>query len=329
MSYFFPGDFWMTHSMQNIGEWITPIMKFFTFLGYPQAYMILIAIIYWSFDRKLGLRMAIFLPVVSTLNSILKQAFHGPRPYWLDPDIRAIHVSNGFGMPSGHAQAATVWLYMGSLLKRRWFWVMAITITLLVGLSRVYLGVHFSSQVVTGWLVGIIIFILFIRFESSVLAWFLNRKLKSQLFIITGLSLLFLLLAWFFVFILKGWEMPAEWIRNSVDDLAVKDETILSSIGLAPAAGNIGGFMGAAIGALFLHRNGGFDPRGIWWKRLLRTLIGLLLFFALYSAINWIAPEETQEALYVIWRFSGFFVISVSAIYLVPLLFIRIKLLSR
>ena len=85
MSYVFPGDYWITLSLQNMGEWLTPVMKFFTWLGYPQAYMILIAIIYWSFDRKLGLRMAIFLPVVSSINSILKQAFHAPRPYWLDP----------------------------------------------------------------------------------------------------------------------------------------------------------------------------------------------------------------------------------------------------
>ena len=329
MNYFFPGDFWMTNSMQNIGEWITPVMKLFTWLGYPQAYMILIAIIYWSFDRKLGLRMSIFLPVVSSFNSILKQAFHGPRPYWLDPNIKAIHVSNGFGMPSGHAQAATVWLYMSSLLKRRWFWVMAITITLMVGLSRVYLGVHFSSQVVTGWLIGIMMVILFIRYESWFLTWFLSRKLNIQLLFITGISFLFLLLAWVFVFVLREWEIPLEWIRNSADDLAGKDESIISSIGLAATAGNTGGFMGAAIGAVLSHRNGGFDPGGMWWKRLVRSVIGLLLFFALYTSINWIAPEETQVALYAIWRFGAFFVISFSAIFLIPVLFLRINLVSR
>ena len=329
MNYVFPGDFWITHSMQHIGEWITPVMKFFTWLGYPQAYMILIAIIYWSFDRKLGLRMSIFLPVVSSLNSVLKQAFHAPRPYWLDPHIKAIHVSNGFGMPSGHAQGSTVWLYVSSLLKRKWFWMMAIIVTMMIGLSRVYLGVHFSSQVVAGWLIGIMMLILFIRCESGFLKWFMDRKLNVQLLFIAGISFLFLLLGWIFVFILREWEIPLEWIRNSADDLAGKDESIKSSIGLAATAGNIGGFMGAAIGALLSHRNGGFDPGGMWWKRLLRTLLGLLLFFALYTAINWIAPEETQLALYSLWRFGGFFVISISAIYLMPLLFKRINLLSR
>ena len=275
-------DYWLTQSMQTIGDWITPIMKFFTWLGYPQAYMIIIAVIYWSFDRKLGLRMALFLPVVSSLNSILKQAIHAPRPYWLDPDIRAIHVSNGFGMPSGHAQASTVWLYAASFLKRKWFWAMAVAVVLMVGMSRVYLGVHFSSQVLAGWLIGIIVVILFFRLESKFLTWFLGQKFNQQLLLICGISIFFLLLGGLFVFILRNWEMPAEWIRNSADDLAGRDETILSSIGLGAVAGNTGGFMGVALGALLSHRSGGFDARGKGWKRFLRSVAGLLIFFMLY-----------------------------------------------
>ena len=157
MNIIFPGDIWLILFLQGVGEWLTPIMKLFTWLGYPQAYMIIIAVIYWSFDRKLGLRLAIFLPLVASLNSVLKQAFHAPRPYWLDQGIKAIHVSNGFGMPSGHAQASMAWIYAGALLKRRWFWLTAVIIVLMIGVSRIYLGVHFPSQVVFGWLFGLFV----------------------------------------------------------------------------------------------------------------------------------------------------------------------------
>jgi hypothetical protein len=232
-------------------------------------------------------------------------------------------------MPSGHAQAATVWLYVSSYLKSKWFWAIAIIITVMVGLSRVYLGVHFSSQVVAGWFIGMLMVFLFLRFESRILTWFMNRKLINQLLFISGISLLFLLFTWFFVFILRNWEMPAEWIRNAADDLSGKDETIITSVGMASAAGNVGGFMGAAMGALLSHRNGGFEPSGTWWKRILRSITGLLLFFALYRVIQFISPEETQEIIYSIWRFCGFFVISISAIFLIPILFKRINLLSR
>lgn len=322
-----PGDIWLTLTLQGAGDWLTPIMSVFTWLGYPQAYMLIIAITYWSIDRKLGLRLAIFLPVTASINSILKQAMHSPRPFWLDPDIRAIRVSNGFGMPSGHAQASTLWLYAASCLKRRWIWLVAIIVAFLVGLSRVYLGVHFSSQVLAGWLIGIVVLVLYAQFEGKILRWFLSRRYSVQLLFLGGITLLIVILGAVFVFQLKDWKMPLEWIRNAADDLAGSDETILSSIGMGAVAGNAGGFLGAALGALLSHRKGGFDAGGPAWKRILRSVAGLLIFLPLYASIMWIAPDESSDLIYSIWRFGGFFVMSFFAIFLLPLLFRRIRLL--
>jgi membrane-associated phospholipid phosphatase len=324
-----PGDFWFTLFLQGMGDWLSPVMVFFTRLGYPQAYMILIAIIYWSIDRKLGLRLAIFLPLLASVNSILKQALHAPRPYWLDPHLKAIHVSNGFGLPSGHAQASTAWLYAGSYLKRRWFWAVSVTIVLMIGLSRIYLGVHFSSQVLLGWSIGILVLIGFIRYESKLMTWFLGQKFGSQLILISGISILLAILGGVFVFILQDWEMPSEWIRNASDDLAGTNETILISIGMASVAGNTGGFFGVALGALLIHRYGGFETRGRVWKRLLRSIAGLIILLALYGIFVLISPDHAKEVLYSVWRFSGFFVISFSTIFLVPCFFIRMNLLSQ
>ena len=328
MIYVFPGDIWLSQSLQSIGIWITPIMKFFTCLGYPQAYMIIVAIIYWSFDRKLGLRLALFLPVVASLNSILKQAIHAPRPYWLDPGIRAIKVSNGFGMPSGHAQASTVWLYAAALMKKAWFWALAICIVFLIGLSRVYLGVHFSSQVLIGWLIGTVVVLIFFKFEKKVLTWFLNQKFSSQLFLISLISALILISGGIIVFILRNWEMPVQWISNSSVYFTGDNETILFSIGIEAVAGNAGAFMGTAMGAILSHRQGGFDSGGKVWKRGLRSVLGLIILSALYAILMLTAPDQTKDLLYAAWKFSGFFVISFSAIFLVPLLFMRIHLIS-
>ena len=328
MTYLFPGDIWLSQSLQSIGLWLTPIMKIFTFLGYPQAYMILVAIIYWSIDRKLGLRLAIFLPVVASLNSVLKQAFHAPRPYWIDPGTKAIHVSNGFGMPSGHAQASTVWLYAAALMKRTWFWTLAITIVFLIGLSRVYLGVHFSSQVLIGWLIGIVVVLIFFRFELKVLTWFLNQKFSSQLFLISLISVLILILGGIIVFIYKHWEMPIQWISNSSAYFTGDNESIIFSKGMEAIAGNTGAFLGTAMGAILSHRQGGFDSGGKVWKRVLRSVTGLLIFFALYGILMLSTPDQAKVVLYAAWKFSGFFVISFSAIFLVPLLFMRIHLIS-
>ena len=328
MNYVLPYDIWLSLYLQSLGDWLTPVMKFFTWLGYPQAYIIIIAIIYWSFDRKLGLRLAIFLPVTASLNSILKQALHAPRPYWLDSNIQAIKVTNGFGMPSGHAQASTVWLYAGACLRRGWFWALAIIIVLMVGISRVYLGVHFSSQVLAGWLMGIVVLVIFFRLESKLLTWFLKRKFSTQLILLFSISSLILILGAVFVILLRNWEMPFDWIRNSADDLAGRDETILTSVGLSAVAGNAGGFLGVTLGALFSHRSGGFNERGTGGIRLLRSIAGLLIFIALYGIIQFISPDQTKAVLYSIWRFSGFFALSFSAIFLAPLLFMRMNLVT-
>lgn len=328
MSCTFPGDFWLIFQLQDTGDWIAPIMTFFTYLGYPQAFMVIVAVIYWSVDRKMGLRLAIFLPVVSSVNSILKQAFHAPRPYWLDPGIKAIHVSNGFGMPSGHAQASIAWIYTGSFIKRGWFWVIAVVMVLLIGISRVYLGAHFPSQVVAGWLTGIMVGWIFIRFESGILSWLSGIKFKYQLFMVTGIAAAGLLLGGLFVLLLRDWEMPAQWIMNSLDDLAGRDESILTSIGMGGLAGNTGSFLGVALGALFLQRNGVYEVNQVWWKRILGSITGLIVFLALYALFMATAPDQDNSAIYSIWRFTGFFVISFSGIYLVPLLLIRFRLLE-
>ncbi len=313
-------DLWLSHAFQGLGDRFIPVMSFFTWLGYPQAYMIAVAIIYWSVDRKLGLRLAIFLPLVASLNSILKQAVHAPRPFWLDPGIRALRVSNGFGMPSGHAQAATVWLYAATIIKTRGFWILAIVVALMIGLSRVYLGVHFSSQVITGWLAGIVILVLFLRFESSVLTWFLGRRYTGQLLLICGIPVTMLLIGAFVLYLTRDWVMPPEWIGHAADDLAGSGETILTSRGMDGVAGNSGGFLGVALGGLFAHRRGGFEPGGVW-RRVLRSVAGLVLLAALYLLLTLASPDSENMPAVAVWRFGGFFALSFFTIFLYPFLF--------
>jgi hypothetical protein len=126
--------------------------------------------------------------------------------------------------------------------------------------------------------------------------------------------------------LIKDWEMPLEWILNSADDLAGRDLSIRTSMGLSAVAGNAGGFLGAGLGALLSHRNEGFNAGGPLWKRLLRSLAGLVLLAILYGIFEGISPDPARDLLSATWRFSGFFLISLAALYLVPHLFKRFRL---
>ena len=94
-----------------------------------------------------------------TLNTLLKLAFARPRPDFVTPAVQVFTPS----FPSGHAAlSAITYLTLGALLARTqssfrlrvYFMSVATVLTVLVGLSRVYLGVHYPSDVLAGWCIG-------------------------------------------------------------------------------------------------------------------------------------------------------------------------------
>src|ERR1700730_4734778 len=93
------------------------------------------------------------------LNSLLKFSFARPRPDLVVPAVRVFTAS----FPSGHAaMSAITYLTLGALLARThseipvriYFMTLAGLLTVLVGLSRIYLGVHYPTDVLAGWCIG-------------------------------------------------------------------------------------------------------------------------------------------------------------------------------
>ncbi|MFE9192219.1 phosphatase PAP2 family protein [Micromonospora sp. NPDC007208] len=110
--------------------------------------------------RRLALWAATTMVVGGLIGPLLKLLVGRDRPELLDPVARAA----GYSFPSGHALNAT--LAAGVLLlvllpyarrgaARAALWVAAVLLTVVTGLSRVALGVHFTSDVVGGWLLGV------------------------------------------------------------------------------------------------------------------------------------------------------------------------------
>jgi undecaprenyl-diphosphatase len=94
------------------------------------------------------------------LSTVLKQSFDRPRPD-LVPHLSQVYTSS---FPSGHSMlSATVYLTLGALLARLvqrvwlklYFVAVALLVTFLVGCSRVYMGVHYPTDVLAGWCAGL------------------------------------------------------------------------------------------------------------------------------------------------------------------------------
>ena len=131
-------------------EWQVP-----SYLGNENFFFLVLPLLYWSVDATLGIRVAFILVTSNSVNSVFKLMFASPRPYWMSVDVKPMSVETSFGIPSGHAQnAMSMWGAMADGVGKRWAWVVSMLLTFLIGVSRLYLGMHFLTDVLAGWLIG-------------------------------------------------------------------------------------------------------------------------------------------------------------------------------
>jgi undecaprenyl-diphosphatase len=144
-------------------HWLEIMFRDLTSLGSPTVLALITgaAVIYLWIDQKPAAAVFVAIAIASgaVLEVLLKLGFARPRPELVSHLVDV----NSFSFPSGHATMATItYLTLGTLLarvqKRRamklYLLAVATFLALLVGFSRVYLGVHWPTDVVAGWCVG-------------------------------------------------------------------------------------------------------------------------------------------------------------------------------
>lgn len=148
------------HAIQNIhNSLLDSIMVFITTLGNAGIIWIVLAVIFLFTKkyRKCGIAMALALLFSVVFgNVILKNLFERPRPSWVDASV-ALLIKNpkDFSFPSGHsfasfAGATAIYMYH----KREG--IAALILAALIAFSRLYLFVHYPSDVLLGSLFGVI-----------------------------------------------------------------------------------------------------------------------------------------------------------------------------
>lgn len=150
----------------TIQEYRNPLFDaFFKFLNYfdsSEFFFVLLPAIWVGINWKSGLKLFYILVLSSFTNYFFKDLFALPRPFDLDPSVALIYIK-GYGLPSGAAQTAAL---LSSLLitfwKSFWRWPVAICYFALLSFSRLYLGVHFPTDLLGGWVIGFALFGLFI-----------------------------------------------------------------------------------------------------------------------------------------------------------------------
>jgi membrane-associated phospholipid phosphatase len=130
------------------------VFEAITLLGDGTVLVGLSAAIYWCFDKSCGRLVTYVLLLGAYLNFFLKIFIPWPRPPY---DLRLAEKSEtSYGFPSGHAQnSTTFWTWITLHFRKRILGLLGVIVVVAVGISRIYLGLHYLAQVIGGWAFGV------------------------------------------------------------------------------------------------------------------------------------------------------------------------------
>ncbi len=280
----------ITEIQQFHGPVLDDVFRIITFLGTEMFYLLLLPLLIWCVDFRLGGRVAIFLLLSSYMNSNLKDLFCQPRPFQIDPTVK-LSDAWGCGLPSGHAQSSViVWGSLAIWMRRPWFWILALGLMFVIGFSRIYLGVHFPTDVLAGWMIGTLLLGLYSVTHLRVERWLAGLRFGTGVTLALAVPLVLL------------FPHPTRHTTSTLASLA-----------------------GFGVGLVLTKQYISFSPSGPFWQRVSRFLVGGTIILALYFGLKILFPGE-ESALYLVFHFTRYFSIGIWAGFGGPWLFRRLRL---
>lgn len=235
--------------------------------------LIMASILYWCINKKYGQRLLFALTGNIALNTGVKEFFKSPRPIGVT-GIESMRTSTatGYSFPSGHTQIGTTfWVSIMSIIKKNYMYIIGTIIFISIGLSRLYLGVHWPMDVLFGWIFGIGF--------TLICNYILVKIEKNNKYTYFG----FIIIPMFF------------WIF------------IVNSVEYVKMFGLITGFI---AGYIIEREYVDFDVNVCIKSKICRYIFGLLSLGLVYLALKFIMPENyiggyLRYALLMIYAIAG------------------------
>lgn len=256
-------DVYWTETFRVLMPWAETFFRVLTDLGSDYFYVALISIGYWTVNKRASI-LTTFVLVLSTVSNYwFKISLGYPRPpstNWL-PGVDA----SNYSLPSAHAQnSMAFWGWLGIKIRTWWMGIISTALILMVGLSRIYIGVHWLGDVLLGWAVGTLLLLALWKLEEP------TRSILSKY----NPNMLYLSLALF--------GLVAMILTELISPVTI--------VGLEDNFGAYGGLIvGLSIGLALENRYVNFetDSKNVGkWRIALRAIVGLFLVFAIMLGLS-------------------------------------------
>ena len=166
------------------------------FLGGEMGLLLVVLIILFCWKKECGKRLALIIAAVNSWLPMIKSLVLRPRPYMEHPDrVRGVAdvgnkapltdvAAHGYSFPSMHsASVMALFIPLAREVKKKWMWIVAGVIIFLVGLSRSVTGMHYPTDVLAGWALGLICVGIITLLEKKVK----NERIRHLILLVSAL----------------------------------------------------------------------------------------------------------------------------------------------
>ncbi|MFZ2413477.1 MAG: phosphatase PAP2 family protein [Candidatus Cryosericum sp.] len=272
---------------------------------------------YWCISVEAGIDLALVLFSVNGVNGLFKLAFHALRPYWISFDVKGLATEASYGLPSGHAAiASSCWSLMAHRFRRTWAVWVAVILVLLISLSRLFLGVHFPTDVLGGWVVGAGMLVLYETTGHRLVNSFRHAALGTQMAWSIVVPAILLLLT---CGVQRAIARVADPIYPLWAIMSRMSDNPRDWSGFVSTAGILGGCL---AGFAFQQRYACFGAAGPIGTRALRFVVGIAGVLLIWRGLAILLPQGTGLVAHI-GRFIRYALTGVWTVFFAPLIFLR------
>ena len=184
---------WIQGALGSLNETVGKVLSF---IGGETGLMLVVLIVLFCWRKDTGKRLALIVAAVNTWLPMLKAAVLRLRPYMEYPDrVKGVAdvggsadlenvAAQGYSFPSMHSASSMALLIpLAREVKKKWMWIIAGVIIFLVGLSRSVTGMHYPTDVLAGWALGLICVGIITLLEKKVK----NERIRHLILLVSAL----------------------------------------------------------------------------------------------------------------------------------------------